>query len=92
VKIGAFSYRFKIPMKELRGGKVVMRKALVQQTTVFLDGKKIGTRKRPPFSVAIDGSKLTVGKHKLVMKAVLKRPFRAKLYKRTYTKTFNACM
>lgn len=86
VPAGTVKHTFKVATS-----KRVSKRYKVSSVAFYLDGKKIGTARKAPFSVNIDKSKLTPGTHVVQAKAKLRNRKTRKLKRQTLTFRFKVC-
>jgi hypothetical protein len=91
LNIGPFTYRFKVPLKKLVGGKKVNRLSRVQVVRFKLDGKPDGSDNKRPFLANIKTAKLRQGKHVLSADIFLRVPNTTKRIHRKQSFSFNTC-
>jgi hypothetical protein len=88
---GPFTYRFKVPLKKLQGGKKVNRRSRVRVVKFKIDGKADGSDRKRPFVASINVSKLADGKHVLSADIKLQVPGTKKTFRRKQKFAFSTC-
>jgi hypothetical protein len=91
LRIGPFTYRFKVPLKKLQGSSKVNRRSRVTIVKFTLDGKRDGSDKKRPFIAKINTSALSDGQHVLTADVLLQVPRTGKRFHRKQRFPFNTC-